>query len=571
MTFPLTGFLLVILLSVGLEKTHQQSLKEQDCDQLPVLICPQSIEKLCVPAKKCGLSVFFPLPIVKNQCPKDFQLVQVAGPANGTFISATEMQPKTVVFKLERISAPQEPGVECAFEIYVRDCFDPEIVCPAAVLYHTSSRSCYMPIPPQPTISDNCPNPVLQSITLPSESDPYLGNQTILWRAMDSSGNKNECIQLVERVDSFVPSLRCLPSVLISLYPPQWIKTVEPILCAVASDNCGPPSLSATPSSVNIVDYALQPLNLEVTAIDTFGNRVSCTTSMRISGSILVSPHVGQLCSLGQPLFVQWLSVAYIDEEAEIQVLLQLYTTEHHGPSFIPVISVPLIEIGKGKFKDRAIACNLSLVASLQQGQYILFLSLRGAGVISSTNIWVSAWSTDNDPVVVRKRLRGRGTRRGCEEEEQRGRRRFNNKFFIFVSSAMMSINSVESSPSSSGNDSDSTDVFPLYNPWISALCIVEFDLEYGQSILPPFLSTFPLADDYWSTLCHQEIETVLPPQSFSEQEVNDMYAPGFPLLFLWLSPDHGNTRKQQLLFLSSRFQHGTRGGMCLYLQDKEE
>ncbi len=148
------------------------------CGAVCSITCPANITVGNAP-NQCGAVVTYPAPSLSGPCG-----TVTCTPASGSFfpVGTTTVTCATVA------------GPTCSFTIRVNDTQPPSITCPANISVESNAACNGANVTfPAPTISDNCPGVVLQSVSPSSGSLFPIGTTTVTAIARDAAGNTAAC------------------------------------------------------------------------------------------------------------------------------------------------------------------------------------------------------------------------------------------------------------------------------------------------------------------------------------------------------------------------------------------
>jgi hypothetical protein len=230
------------------------------------IACPTNIT-VCNDQGECGAKVNYPAPIVNASCPP---VVVLCMPPSGSFFNLGN----TPVTCTARDSRGNQAS--CTFNVSVRDCEPPRIVCPNDIVVPNEPNACSARvIYPAPTTSDNCPGAITVVCTPPSGSPFPVGTRSVTCIATDGAGNASQCRFDVTVRDTELPRLVCPNDIFVNNDPNVCGAKVN-YPAATATDNC--PGLSAvtcTPASGSTFPVGTTTVNC--TAVDGSANIGRCT------------------------------------------------------------------------------------------------------------------------------------------------------------------------------------------------------------------------------------------------------------------------------------------------------
>jgi endonuclease G len=203
---------------------------------------------------------------------------------------------------------------EATVSITVNDTLAPTISAPAplGVITGDGATTCGAVVTDaqlgSPTAADNTGNVTVVRTGVPAGNIFPVGTTTITYTATDAAGNSTEATQVVTVVDNTAPTLTApeLTSVNAGLSGQAAIPNV--LAGTIASDNCGPVTLSQSPVAGTIVGVGTHVIT--ITATDSAGNTSIATTTFTVNGGGLTfafrssgTARVGKLAKLDATFF----------------------------------------------------------------------------------------------------------------------------------------------------------------------------------------------------------------------------------------------------------------------------
>ena len=168
----------------------------------------------------------------------------------------------------------------CTQQVTVTDNTPPTINCPGDVQVNTTAGCTAVNVVLGiPAASDNCD---VVSLTSNAPSIFPLGTTTVIWTALDASGNMATCTQTVTVTDNTPPTLSC-PANVQATTNTGCTATGVALGTATATDNCAGVTVtnnapSAFPKGITTVTW---------TATDASGNTATCTQTVTVTDNIL--------------------------------------------------------------------------------------------------------------------------------------------------------------------------------------------------------------------------------------------------------------------------------------------
>jgi len=164
----------------------------------------------------------------------------------------------------------------CVTPVEVVDTLPPTIECPAPQTHSTPPTSCHVEVNLGPAVvHDVCAG---NAVTVTQNAPPKytVGTTTVVYTAMDPSGNVASCTTTVTVVDDVPPTVVCEPTIAIELEGDvcHWDGAVT----ASARDNCsleviGLDETKKYPPGVHVIDFD---------TADEHGNTASCQTELSV-------------------------------------------------------------------------------------------------------------------------------------------------------------------------------------------------------------------------------------------------------------------------------------------------
>ncbi len=169
----------------------------------------------------------------------------------------------------------------------IPDYLPPVITCPNNITQPTNTGVCEATVTIIPaTATDNC---LITNVTgVRSDypltlTDPFpLGLTTILWTAMDLTGNSATCVQTVTIIDTEDPVITCPANVVVNA--DQGLCSASVSVSATAIDNCGTPSVYGIRSDAGLMTdpFPVGITTITWTAVDNFQNIDVCVSTVEV-------------------------------------------------------------------------------------------------------------------------------------------------------------------------------------------------------------------------------------------------------------------------------------------------
>jgi hypothetical protein len=177
----------------------------------------------------------------------------------------------------------------CVYVVTVEDNQPPVINCPINISQNADNTMCEAVVTiPLATATDNQGIASLTNDYNGSNdaSDVYpVGTTTVIWTAIDNTGNSNTCSMTVTVLDTQNPTISCPANITVNADPAQCQALVN-IGNAIGADNCGVLSITNNhPSNV----YTVGITNVLWTVLDIHGNTATCTQSIVVNDNQIPS------------------------------------------------------------------------------------------------------------------------------------------------------------------------------------------------------------------------------------------------------------------------------------------
>ncbi|MEX1002762.1 MAG: HYR domain-containing protein, partial [Crocinitomicaceae bacterium] len=194
-------------------------------------------------------------------------IVVTQSPSAGTVISLATTVTLTVTDAAGNINT-------CSFDVIPEDNIPPVITCPSDQIVSLDGNCQYImtDFTPLATETDNCGGiTVTQDIPV---GTVILTTQTLTLTAMDAAGNTDQCSFDIQPIDDTPPVISCPTDQNVSFNNNCEFILLDYRLMSVNSDNCGPITLTQSPSAGTAITG---PQTVTITAQDAAGNSTNCT------------------------------------------------------------------------------------------------------------------------------------------------------------------------------------------------------------------------------------------------------------------------------------------------------
>jgi hypothetical protein len=161
--------------------------------------------------------------------------------------------------------------------VTVKDHELPTITAPATVTVNADLGQCFASTVPlgTPVTADNCGGTLTVTNNAPSQFS--VGTNTVTWTVIDTSGNLASTTQSVVVNDSQVPTVHCPAD--ITVYTTN-VGGTTVSFSPTAEDNCGAPTVVASPASGG--NFPIGATTVTVTATDIHGNTNQCSFTVNV-------------------------------------------------------------------------------------------------------------------------------------------------------------------------------------------------------------------------------------------------------------------------------------------------
>ena len=244
---------------------------------LPTITCPANMTVSNDPGN-CDAVVVFTSPVGTDNCGVP-TLTQTAGLSTGaTFPLGTTMNSFTV-------TDSSFNAASCSFSVTVNDTEGPTVTCQSTFTTYVDQNGDASITMGDVFISatDNCAMGGPTTLSDSTFDCGSLGANGVTITAIDSAGNTGTCVTQVSVLDTISPSVLCMNDTL-NLGSNGTVALNITGIDGGSTDNCGNPTLSATPMSFNGSNLGTNSVTL--TATDGSGNTSSCTAQVFVTDSL---------------------------------------------------------------------------------------------------------------------------------------------------------------------------------------------------------------------------------------------------------------------------------------------
>jgi hypothetical protein len=133
-----------------------------------------------------------------------------------------------------------------------------------------------------PIAADNSGNVTVERTGVPAGNVFPVGSTTITYTATDAAGNSTRATQIVTVTDSTAPSITAPAPTSVNAGLSGQAAIPNVLAGTVASDNCGPVTLSQSPVAGTLVGVGTHTIT--ITATDSAGNTSTATTTFTVNG-----------------------------------------------------------------------------------------------------------------------------------------------------------------------------------------------------------------------------------------------------------------------------------------------
>ena len=184
--------------------------------------------------------------------------------------------------------APAMTSAEATVSITVNDTLAPTISAPAAlgVITGDGATTCGTVVTDaqlgSPIAADNTGNVTVVRTGVPAGNIFPTGTTTITYTATDAAGNATQATQTVTVVDKTAPTITAPAPTTVKAGLSGQAAIPNVLAGTIASDNCGPVTLSQSPAAGTIVGVGTHVIT--ITATDSAGNTSTATTTFTVNG-----------------------------------------------------------------------------------------------------------------------------------------------------------------------------------------------------------------------------------------------------------------------------------------------
>ena len=282
-------------------------------------------------------------------------------------------------------SAPALTSSAATVSITVNDKVAPSISAPGNVTVNTGpgATSCGAVVSDAQlgtaTAVDNSGSVSVARNGVPSGNVFPVGTTTITYTATDDAGNSSAATQIVTVIDNTAPTLTAPAATSVNADASGQAAIPNVVAGAVATDNCGPVTVTQSPIAGTVVGVGTHTITL--TATDAAGNTRTATTTFTVNGggltfSLSISPDTVKRGKMAK------LDIAYANTSAER--LWVSFTIRYTSPcgSFL-LDNIGPIPINAGA--DKQANVNFHVPKTACPGSYQLTLESYVGGVLVGT------------------------------------------------------------------------------------------------------------------------------------------------------------------------------------------
>ncbi len=162
----------------------------------------------------------------------------------------------------------------CSFTVTIEDNEGPAITCPELAIYDNTPGMCVGIglVLDAPVVMDNCSSTPSIVVTNNAPAIYVLGNNYVTWTATDLEGNVTTCVQVVQVIDTEVPTITCPANITVNAGDP--IDLGMP----VTDDNCWVASIANNAP----VTFPVGVTTVTWTVTDGVFNTATCTQTVTV-------------------------------------------------------------------------------------------------------------------------------------------------------------------------------------------------------------------------------------------------------------------------------------------------
>ena len=251
--------------------TGIQTLTVQDTIA-PSIQCPADVV-VDADGATCLGTATFSMPITQDNCSANLQVVSSS--------NSGDLFPIGVSSVTMTVTDPTGNAASCSFQVIVRDTTPPVLLnCPSDLTFTTDVLTCETTVTwVAPSVTDPCDQySIFPTVNIPIDTVLPTGIHTVIYTAVDTSGNIAQCSFTVTVREDVAPVLaNCPTDITVTtdscFAPVSWITPL-------ATDNCDFDTLV-----VNIASGSIFPETTTVvqyTASDDWGNTATCTFTVTV-------------------------------------------------------------------------------------------------------------------------------------------------------------------------------------------------------------------------------------------------------------------------------------------------
>ena len=140
---------------------------------------------------------------------------------------------------------------------------------------------------------------------VPSGNVFPVGTTTITYTATDDAGNSTAATQTVTVIDNTAPTITAPAATSVNANASGQATIPNVVAGAVATDNCGPVTVTQSPIAGTVVGVGTHTITL--TATDAAGNTSTATTTFTVNGGGLSSRSASRLTLLSAARWRSWI------------------------------------------------------------------------------------------------------------------------------------------------------------------------------------------------------------------------------------------------------------------------